>query len=72
MFYAIEMEKVPDELIQAVLNHVSRRNLSGTKYLHINPETLNFFMTYSFLSDDIEIIDIEKLKEILLLKHLKG
>lgn len=70
MFYVIDLSDVPEELIQVVNCYIPKNRLKTGKYLHINSDTLNFFKAYAILVEDYEHIDIKKLKELLLTRHL--
>lgn len=72
MYYIINLfDEAPEDLIEAVNCYIPRNSLRIGNYLHINSDTLIFFRAYKNIADTYEYIDIEKLKEILLLKHLK-
>lgn len=70
MFYVIDLTDVPEDLIKAVNYYIPKNRLKTGNYLHINPDTLNFFKAYAILVEDYEYIDIKKLKELLLTRHL--
>ena len=72
MFYIIDLSDVPEDLIQVANMYIPRNRLKTGRYLHINNDPLNFFKAYAILVEDYELIDIKKLKELLLIKHLEG
>ena len=72
MYYIIDLTDVPEDLIQVANMYIPRNRLKTGRYLHINNDPLNFFKAYAILVEDYEHIDIKKLKELLLIKHLEG
>lgn len=71
MYYMISMRNLPDELIREIQVYLPRALLDA--FLFIDKNDLNLHSSYLHLfNEEIEPIDIEKLKEILVLKRLKG
>lgn len=70
MIYIIDLYHVPDDLIKAVDYCISPDRPKTSRYLHINSDNLTFFRANLILVEDYEYIDIKKLKEVLLIKHL--
>lgn len=70
MYYMISMRHLPDELIKEIQTYLPRALMDT--FLFIDKDDLSLHSSYTLLFDgDIEPIDIDKLKEILLLKHLE-
>lgn len=69
MYYVISMTYLPDELIKEIQLYLLN---AKEGFLFINKEDLSLSSTYIHLLDaDFEEIDIDKLKELLILKRLK-
>lgn len=69
MYYIISMTYLPDELIEEIQLYLPD---SREGFLFINKEDLSLYSSYILLLDaDFEAIDVEKLKELLVLKRLK-
>lgn len=69
MHYIIDLDYVPEDIVEAISH-----DLSDTRegFLYIIKDSLIIFNTHSLiLNEDHEFIDVEKLKELLILKHLK-
>lgn len=66
----IDMESIPEELYEEVTKYIPITEFGY--HLYINKESLGFFRSYRILTKDCEVIDIDRLKEILLVKHLRS
>lgn len=71
MYYVIDLLEVPEDLIKVIDDYLIPGFKNGL-YLHITKDSLEFFRTYTILFKDCEVIDIKKLKELLLIKHLRS
>lgn len=67
MYYVIERQEIPDDLIKEIERYVY---LMGGQYIYIDKETLQIFIGYEVKNRNSNFIGIDKLKEILILKHL--
>lgn len=70
MCYVIDLLEEPRELDKAIDNY-SIPGFKHGRFLHITKDSLEFSRAYVVLVDEYEVIDFQKLKEILILKHLK-
>lgn len=69
MFYIIDIAYLPDELIKEIETYLPSK---AEGFLFIRKDGLGIFTSYRlFLDEGYEFIDIEKLKELLILKRLK-
>lgn len=69
MYYIISITYLPDELIKEIQLYLPN---AREGFLFINKEDLSLYDSYILLLDtDFEEIDIEKLKELLVLKRLQ-
>lgn len=70
MYYVIDLQEEPRDLNKAV-DSLLLPGFTNGRYLHIAKHSSEFFRAYSILPNNYELIDTQKLKEILLVKHLK-
>lgn len=68
MFYIIDTAYLPDELIQEIEAYLPSK---AEGFLIIRKDGLGFHTHRLFLDEGYEFIDIEKLKELLILKRLR-
>lgn len=68
MFYVIERQCLSDDLYKVIDSYAP---LMGGDYIYISKGTLKIFKGYRLLVSNSEYIDVDKLKEILVLKQLK-
>lgn len=66
----IDMKSIPEDLYEEVAKYTPVTDLGY--HLFIIKDSLSFFRSFTILTKDYEVIDIEKLKEILLTKHLRS
>lgn len=71
MYYVIDLLEVPEDLIKEIDDYLIPGFKNGL-YLHITKDSLEFFRAFTILFKDCEVIDIKKLKELLLIKHLRS
>ena len=70
MYYMISMRHLPDELIREIQTYLPRALLDG--FLFINKNDLSLHSSYATLFDEEwKYIDVNKLKELLILKRIK-
>lgn len=70
MYYAVDLYELSKDLTKEIERYL-HPGLGRGRFLHIKKDSLKFFRAYEILTDDYELIDTQKLKEILLFKHLE-
>lgn len=71
MYYAVDLYEISKDLTKEIESYL-HPGLGRGRFLHIKKDSLEFFRAYEILTDDYELIDTQKLKEILLVKHLRS
>lgn len=71
MFYVIDLESLPDNLAKEARSQISYMMPRYGRYLYIVKETYEFYGAYGNLTENHEFIDEQRLKEIMLIKHLE-
>lgn len=69
MYYVIDLLGEPKDLDKAIDNYLIPGFKHG-RFLYIKKDSLKFYRSYVELFDECEVIDFQKLKELVLVKHL--
>lgn len=72
MFYIVDLEDASEDILKSLEPLLVLIYFKQGRYLHINKEYLDFYRAHEILVNEYEIINVEKLKEILLIKHLRN
>lgn len=68
MYYIVDMNYIPEELLEEINNYLSH---TRRDFLYINKEDLTLMKGFAAVEGECTYIDIEKLKELLVLKRIQ-
>lgn len=72
MHYIVDLEEISEDMVSSIDSSIITMYFKQGRYLHIYQESLSFYRAHEILAAEYEFIDLEKLKEILLIKHLRS
>lgn len=72
MHYIVDLEEISEDVVNSLDSSILTMYFNQGRYLHISQESLSFYRAHEILVDEYEFIDLEKLKEILIIKHLRS